>query len=249
MEKEFIDYYVQNQTFKGYAAYRPIRKSKRPAILVCHAWFGQDDFARQKAEELADLGCVGFAVDLYGEGKTVQTSEDALALMTPLMENRVLIRQRLQAALETVKKIPAVDSNHIGVIGFCFGGACALELARSGASIKGAVSFHGLLQRDKTVKNESIQAAILALHGYEDPLVSQTDLYEFQEEMNQANVDWQLITYGKTMHAFTNPMAQSPSEGKQFNKESATRSWKAMKGFFKQQFSDEPPLPMPPLMA
>jgi dienelactone hydrolase len=234
MQKKVIDYSDGKTHHKGLAIFQE-GGQKKAAVLVCHAWHGQDDFTRSKAALLAEMGYVGFAVDMYGEGKEVHSSEEAKLLMTPLVEDRLLTRRRMLAAFEAVKALPEVDPKRIAVIGFCFGGMCALELARSGAAICAAVSFHGRLYRDKQVKSGPIKAAILALHGYEDPLMSAEQLADFQEEMNSAKVDWQLHIYGLTTHAFTNPQANSPEQGLLFQKSSSERSFKEMEMFFKEK--------------
>lgn len=235
MEKKIIEYYQDNICFKGYAAYRPIKERRRVAVLLCHAWFGQDDFIREKAHQLAEVGCLGFAVDMYGDGKVAANEEEAASLIQPLMKNRETMRKRLNAALSTVSKLPEINPNYIAILGFCFGGACALELARSGANIRAAISCHGLLQRDHTLEINEIKASILALHGYNDPLVSADDLQHFQEEMTIAQADWQLLTFGNTMHAFTNPSAHSAANGLLYNPLAAKRAWIAIMHFLKER--------------
>lgn len=213
-------------------------------MLVAHAWRGLDDFAKNKAEELANLGYVAMALDNYGEGKISSNDEESAALMHPLFIDRALLRERLNAGLEAAKRLPGVDQKHIGAIGFCFGGLAVQELAKSGAEISGIVSFHGLLgstvgsAKAKLEKNAAkIKAKMLILHGHDDPMVSADDISHFQQEMTQAKVDWQMHIYGGTSHAFTNPIAQDASSGMFYNPVAAKRAWQSMRNFFEEIFA------------
>jgi len=243
MTSEVIHYQHDGVSFKGYLAKPDSVKEKIPAILIAHAWRGQDDFARQQADELAKFGYVGFAIDLYGNDALAQDDEEALQLMLPLFLNRKLLRERLQAGLKTLEKHSFIDQNAIGAIGFCFGGLCVIELLRSGAAIKGGVSFHGLLgdtignHKAHLTPNETIKGSLLILHGYKDPLVSQSDIIAIQDEMTKAGVDWQMNFYGQAMHAFTNPQADDKNSGLVYNHRSADRAWRAMNNFFNEIFS------------
>lgn len=241
MFQETLYYQADGVSSKGYIAYQ--EKTKKPAIIVIHAWMGQDEFARQKADALAHLGYVGFAADIYGEGKVVNTPEKALELMTPLFLDRKLLQTRIQAAFNAVASHPAVEASKIGAIGFCFGGLTAIELLRSGSPVKGVVSFHATLANQlgnkeaKTVPIASkIEGSLLILHGYNDPMVSQNDLTRVQKELDDANVDWELDIYGHTVHAFTNPEVHDFKAGLAFNPLSSARAWLAMKNFFEEVF-------------
>lgn len=230
--KKLIDYRDGNTLLEGFYVYDDQHTGKRPAVLVAHDWSGKNEFACKKAEKLAELGYVGFALDMYGKGKLGSTKEEKSALMSPLAADRTLLQHRILAAFETVKSLEQVDSARIGAIGFCFGGLCVLDLARSGADVKGVVSFHGLLNAPDKVTGKKIKAKILALHGYDDPMVTHDNVIQFGNEMTQAHVDWQLHMYGNTMHAFTNPEANDPGFGTVYNKIADVRSWEAMKDFF-----------------
>lgn len=243
MESRILEYRVNGAVFKGYLTYpEQALREKRPAIIVVHAWRGQDAFAREKAQALADLGYIGFAADLYGEGREAKSDEEAGSLMKPLFLNRPLLRERIVAAYETVRSLDVVDSSFIGAIGFCFGGLTVLELLRSGVDIKAIVSFHGVLtdhlENEKATlagKASKIKGSALILHGYQDPLVSQEDLIKLQQELAQAQIDWQLYIYGGAKHAFTNPEAHNEQAGLIFNAEAAKRSWSSMQEFLAEK--------------
>lgn len=227
-------YFDEEQELRGFLAYDPSISGPRPTVLVVHDWSGRNEFACNKAKLLAQMGYVGFAVDMYGQGQLGSTIEEKKALMTPLISNQALLRRRMEAALTAVCSMTEVDPNRMAIIGFCFGGLCALELARSGANIKGAVSFHGLLNKPGNIKSESIKAKILVLHGYADPMVPPEQVHAFCQEMTEAKLDWQIHMYGNVQHAFTNPEAHDSQLGTVYNEVAAQRSWQAMTNFFQE---------------
>ncbi|OGT53987.1 MAG: carboxymethylenebutenolidase [Gammaproteobacteria bacterium RIFCSPHIGHO2_12_FULL_42_13] len=234
-----ITYQDGSATLDGYCAFDDNFPGKKPAVLVVHDWTGRNDFAMSKAEKLAKLGYVGFALDMYGHAKCGQTKEEKMGLMQPFMQDRSLLRQRILAALDAVKYHEAVDANRIAAIGFCFGGLCVLDLARSGANIKGVVSFHGLLNPPENLPSKKIIAKVLALHGAADPMVTIDQVAAFTREMTEAHTDWQIDIYGNVMHAFTNPEANDPDFGTVYNATADKRSWIAMQNFFTEILSDE----------
>ena len=237
MLKKNISYQSDNTSLEGFLAYNDQHQEKRPAVIVAHDWSGRNQFACDKAEKLANLGYVGFALDMYGNAKTGSNNAEKTELMQPLMQDRTLLRQRILAAVETVKTIPTVDTNRIAAIGFCFGGLCVLDLARTGIAIRGVVSFHGLFKPAENLANKLIKAKVLALHGADDPMASAEQVIAFEKEMTTAKADWQLHLYGNTMHAFTNPMANDPSFGTVYNKIADQRSWVAMQNFLTEVFN------------
>lgn len=243
-KQETIRYIVDDQEFIGHLFYPPSSRHKHPAILVAPAWRGLDQFAKTKAQQIADLGYVGFAIDVYGGGKEVQTDEEAAAMMMPLFKDRALLQKRVKTAFETIRYHPAVEASKIGGIGFCFGGLTMIELLRSGADVRGIVSFHAVLgnqmgdQRAQTVPiAQGIKGALLMLQGFNDPLVSNEDVLAIENEMTKAKVDWQLTMYGHAAHAFTNPDANDAKNGLLFDPSANRRSWQAMCNFFQEVFA------------
>ena len=229
-------YHLHDEEFHGLRAYNAASMYSLPTVLIVHDWSGCGEFVVNKAQELAKLGYLGFAVDMYGDGKTGETTEEKSALMQPLINDRAILRARIIAALDAVAAMPEVDPQRIAIIGYCFGGLCALDLARSGAALCGAVSFHGLLNKPNALDNASIKAKILALHGYDDPMVLPAAVQDFCAEMTVAHVDWQMHVYGNTQHAFSNPKANDIAAGIVYNSVADKRSWLAMLNFLHEIF-------------
>lgn len=243
MKKEWIDYSMNGRSFRGYLVYNSKVEGSRPVVLVAHAWKGQDAFARNKAEFLAELGYAGFALDLYGEGKEVESDNDAASLMIPLFEDRTELQKRIKAGYETILHHPICDRKRIGSIGFCFGGLAVLELLRSGAQLTGSVCFHALLgdrmrqvRAKKSPKSNKMHGALLILHGHKDPLVSTEDILSIQKELSEAGIDWQMHIYGLASHAFTNPEANDPESGLIYHPQTEQRALESMRNFFSELF-------------
>lgn len=231
-----VSYMDGDVVLEAFFAYDDAVSGRRPAVLINHAWGGRDDFVADKAKKLADLGYLGFALDMYGKGVRGSAPEENARLMQPFMEDRRLLQRRMEAALAAVKMMPWVDDGRIAAIGFCFGGLCVLDLARSGSDVKGVVSFHGLLGAPEHTQNNRIKAKVLALHGHDDPMVPVEQVIAFEQEMTRAGADWQLHAYGNTMHAFTNPLANDPGFGTVYQKDADRRSWQSMKNFLEEIF-------------
>lgn len=231
-----IEYYDQEVLLEGYVAVDDKTLEQKPVVLVAHDWSGCNQFAREKAEALAALGYIGFAIDMFGKGKLGETKEEKTNLIQPLMHDRSKLRRRIMAAYEIAKTLEDADAAQVGAMGFCFGGLCVLDLARSGAAVKGVVSFHGLLSAPENLFHAPIKAKVLALHGYADPMAPPEAVTAFANEMTAAKVDWQIHMYGNTLHAFTNPQANDSAFGTVYNALAAARSWTAMKDFFKEIF-------------
>lgn len=232
-----VDYLHDGVVLEGLFAYDDAVVGQRPVVLIHHAWGGRDDFVADKARQLAELGYLGFAVDLYGKGVKGSSKEENARLMQPLMQDRHLLQQRLLAALANVKLLPWADNRRIAAIGFCFGGLCALDLARTGVEVRGVVAFHGLLVPPDNIPEPKIKAKVLALHGHDDPMVPVEQVLAFQQEMTRAGADWQLHVYGNTLHAFTNPIANDPGFGTVYQADADRRSWLAMRNFLAEIFA------------
>jgi dienelactone hydrolase len=232
-----VAYMDGDVVLEAFFAFDDTWEGQRPAVLINHAWGGRDEFVDGKARKLAQLGYVGFAVDMYGKGILGSGPEQNAKLMQPFMDDRAMLQKRIQAGLSAVKLLPWVDGSKIAAIGFCFGGLCVLDLARTEADVKGVVSFHGLLAAPNNIRGNSFKAKVLALHGHDDPLVSPEQVLAFEQEMTAAGVDWQLHVYGNTMHAFTNPVANDPGFGTVYQANADKRSWQAMENFLAEIFS------------
>ena len=230
MREQYIEYRDGESLLEGFLCYDEALPGPRPAVLICHAWRGRDDFVERKARRLAWQGYACFALDNFGKGKQGTTPEECSALMHPFMKDRRLLLKRLQAGLTTARAMPIIDSKRIVIMGFCFGGLCALDLARSNADIRGAVSFHGMLSPSGFTEPKD-RAKVLMLHGYDDPLAPPEDVLAVAREFTDAGADWQLHAYGHTMHAFTNPQAHNRGGGMQYDESADRRSWHALEEF------------------
>lgn len=228
-----LDYEIDEKQFEGYIA--SSGGAPRPGVILCHAWAGRSEFENGKADALSKLGYIGVAVDLFGKGVLGTSKEENQQLIKPYIDNRVLLQSRLNQIVKIVREQPEVNADKIAAIGFCFGGLCVLDLARSGSSVKGVVSFHGLLGAPgNTVDN--ITAKILALHGWDDPMAPPSDVEALGKELSAAGADWQLHAYGNTLHAFTNPQANDPGFGAKYDATADRRSWQAMTNFLGELF-------------
>jgi dienelactone hydrolase len=239
IKTEVVDYKVGDVDCRGYLAYDD-QAGKRPGVLVAPEWWGLTDYARHRAEMLAGLGYVAFAMDPFGDGKTTDDPQEAGKLAGALKSDIPELRRRATAALDVLAKQPMVDPDKLAAIGYCFGGTTVLELARSGAPILGVVSFHGGLATPNPKDAANIKGKVLICHGGDDKFESPEEIAEFQQSMRDANVDWQMIIYGGAVHAFTNPDADRHHiSGIAYNANADHRSWQAMQNFFHEIF-DEP---------
>ena len=232
-----VGYLDGDVLLEAFFAFDDSLSGRRPAVLINHTWVGRDDFVAEKAVKLAELGYVGFAVDMYGKGVLGSSTEENAKLMQPFMDNRQMLQKRMHSALNALKLMPWVDDRKIAAIGFCFGGLCSLDLARTGADLKGVVSFHGLLGAPGNTQSNAIKAKILALHGHDDPMGPVEQVLAFQQEMTKAGADWQFHTFGNTMHAFTNPAAHNSDFGTVYQPDADRRSWLAMENFLTEIFA------------
>ncbi len=236
MNNKLIEYQDDSQILEGYYVFHDDNK-KRPGVIVSHAWGGLSDYEKEKSRALADLGYNVLAIDMYGKGVRGSSVEENQKLMTPFVEDRAMLRQRISAGLNTLKTFDDVDENKTAAIGYCFGGLCVLDLARSGSDVCGVVSVHGLLMPAENLPNQNITAKILALHGYSDPMATPEQLTALGSELTESKADWQVHAYGLTYHAFTNPAANSVEMGTVYNADADRRSWQATRNFLGELFS------------
>lgn len=232
-----VDYLDDGVVLEGFFAYDEAISGQRPLVLIHHAWGGRDEFVANKARKLAELGYLGFATDMYGKGIRGSGPEENGRLMQPFMQDRAKLQQRLLAALANAKLLPWADNQRIAAMGFCFGGLCALDLARTGAEIAGVIAFHGLFVPPANLPSPKIKAKVLALHGHDDPMVPVEQVIALQSELTAAGADWQIHVYGNTMHAFTNPIANDPGFGTVYQADADRRSWQTACNFLAEIFA------------
>lgn len=233
---ETVEYKDGDTLLEGFLAYDDSAAGKRPGVMVVHEWWGINDYIKKRTVELARLGFVAFAADIYGKGVRPQTRDEAAKQAAIYRADRKLLRRRANAGLEELRKNEHVDRNKLGAIGYCFGGGTVLELARSGANVAGVVSFHGNLDTPEPGDAKNIKGKVLVLHGANDPFVN-PQVPAFQDEMRNAGVDWQMNIYSGAVHGFTNPAnGDDPSKGLAYNAAADRRSWEAMEIFFNELF-------------
>jgi len=237
MKTQSIEYKDGNVTLRGFVAFDDTTSHKRPGVLVMPEAFGLGTHATQRAERLASLGYVALAGDPYGNGLEVTDLQQAITYACALREDPTKFRQRARVALDTLASLPQVDASRLAAIGYCLGGTFALELARDGASLRGVVSFHGGLETPRPAVAGQGKAKLLVCTGADDPFVPVAQVNALAEEMTKAQADWQIISYGGTVHSFTNPDADRVGvPGIAYNTLADERSWKAMAAFFEEIF-------------
>lgn len=241
IKEEAVNYSADNVALKGYVVYDENKQGKRPGVLVVHEWWGLGDYERSRAKQLAEMGYIAMAVDMYGDGKTASNPQEAMALVADFSKNPELAKKRLDAALNKLKEYPQIDASNVAAIGYCFGGGVVLNAAKSGADLKGVVSFHGSLS-GMPPKKELLKAKVLVCHGEADKFVSPQDVAAFKKGMDSIGADYTFKAYANATHAFTNP--KSTETGKKFNMpieynmEADSASWNDMKIFFGRIFTN-----------
>ncbi len=237
LHTETVSYGLGGETFKGYLAYDEGIKGIRPVVLVVHEWWGLNDYVKRRADQLAGLGYIAFAADIYGNGFVTKDAQEAGKFAGRFRNDRRLLRDRVAAGFEILLRHPLVDERRTAAVGYCFGGTAVLELARSGAPVAGTVTFHGGLDTPTPGDAKNIRGKVLALHGADDTFVPPPQVAAFQDEMRKAKVDWQMVFYGGAVHSFTNPDSGSdPSRGVAYNEKADKRSWEHMRLFFAELF-------------
>lgn len=229
---EKIEYTTKNSKMEGYLALPKNLKAKNPAVLIVHDWMGLTEDIQKKADELALMGYIAFAADIYGKDFRPKNAKEAAAFSSKYKNDLPALRERVSAALKTLVSQKSVDVDKIVAFGYCFGGTTVLELGRAGASVAGIVSFHGGLATTNLEDAKRIQSKVLVLHGAIDPLVPEKEVLAFQDSMNKAGVDYQFVSYSGAVHSFTNKKAGSDiSKGAAYNEAADRRSWQAFRNF------------------
>lgn len=234
-----VSYEIGHQKFEGRLIYDNASSALRPALLMAPNWLGATEAAFQQAQEIAGKDYVIFVVDMYGTTARPKNTEEAGAASKALYADGNAMRARIAGALATLKAQAGqapIDLQRIGAIGFCFGGTNVLELARSGSDIAGVVSFHGGLSKVAGAEPKAIKAKVLALHGADDPFVPAEQVTGFEQEMRDAKVDWQLVSFGGAVHSFSDPHANVAGKA-EYNAVVAKRAFKMMNDFFAELFA------------
>jgi dienelactone hydrolase len=238
MQTHDIDYRADAVNFRGYLAYDETAPERRPGVLVFHEGLGLGEFAMARARRLAEEGYVAFAADMFGDRRQARNLQEVANLVGGLRNDPETLRARGRAALATLAALPQVDAARLGAIGFCFGGSVVLELAREGADLKAVVSFHGVLTTKVPAVSGNVKASVLVCTGADDPLAPPEQVAAFEDEMRSADVrDWQVISYGNTLHGFTNPAADgSMMRTALYSEQADRRSWASMRSLFDEVF-------------
>ena len=239
LKEENVSYTGDGITMNGFVVYDENKEGARPAVLVIHEWWGLNDYTKSRARQLAELGYIAMAVDMYGNGKTADNPDSAGKYATPFYKDPQMTKARFDAALEKLKTYSQTDGNKIAAIGYCFGGAQVLNLARLGEDLKGVVSFHGNLL-GVPLDKEKLKADILVCHGAADPFVPQTEVDLFKKQMDSAGAKYTFKAYAGAVHAFTNPDATAMGEKFKipikYDAAADSASWNDMKEFFGRIF-------------
>ena len=238
VKTEFVEYRHGDAVLQGFLAYDDAAVGKKPGILIAHEWWGMNDYVQLRAKQMAALGYVAFALDMYGKDKATTDRNKAGELAKPFRDDRQIMRDRALAGLAVLKKNDHVDPEKLVAMGYCFGGTVVLELARAGTDLDGVISFHGGLGTTMPAKAGEVKAKVLVLHGADDPNVPEKEVAAFKKEMADADVKMQLVAYEGAVHAFTNPKAgDDPSKGAAYNENADRESWNAMKQFLSELFT------------
>jgi dienelactone hydrolase len=241
MKTQTVNYFDGTQKLQGTLFYDDSKQTPQPAVLLYHAFEGAGSFTLDYGKRIAQQGYTVFVADMYGDGQTSMTIEGCFALITPFLQDRALVRRRAVLAFETLLQQPNIDPTKIGALGFCFGGMCVLELARSGAALHSGITCHGVFAKSD-LPTHPIKASLLLLHGYEDPQVPPTTLAPLAEELNAAGVkDWMFVFFGHGKHSFTDPKTgtfhaeKEKDMGREYNETIANRAYDYLSAFLKEQ--------------
>jgi|APLak6261669570_1056073.scaffolds.fasta_scaffold00157_8 dienelactone hydrolase len=238
--EERVSYRAGDTTLKGYLTWDDTKGAKQPGVLVVHEWWGLNDYARQRARMLAQLGYTALAVDMYGDGKHSEHASDAAGFMNSVVERAGVSEQRFLAAMAFLKSRPGVDAGKIAAIGYCFGGSTVLNMARQGTDLAAVASFHGNLATQTPAQAGKVKARVLVLNGADDGFVTGESIQAFQQEMRQAGADYLFVNYPGARHGFTNSDADRLGAANNlpiaYNAEADRASWATMQQLFKEVF-------------
>ncbi len=219
-----LDYSLGKKCFKGFVAEPENMSTDTPVVLIVHMWAGRVDFVDKKAKYFAKQGYIGFAIDMYGDGKIGQSINENTKLMQNFIDDRSLLQKHVQAGFKAISKIKYANQNKVVALGYCFGGLCVQDLARVNTKVKGIVSIHGLMLQADNIDQGKFKAKVLLLNGSDDPMVSDGHWYKLRDELNHAKCDWQKHDFGGVVHAFTNPHANDKAMGTVYSKSADQRS-------------------------
>ncbi len=236
IKTRLVEYADGSLVFEALLAWDDAAHGPRPGVLVAHTIRGRSEFEESKALALAEQGYTGFAIDVYGKDAIGSDIEVCREMMEALRSERAVLQQRLLLALQAMRDQPEVDASAVAAIGYCFGGLCVLDIARTGEALAGVISFHGLFDPPGNTADNRIAARILALHGWDDPLATPEQAVALGEELSSMGADWQLHCYGNVRHAFTNPSADASTGVTVYNETADNRSWAAAQYFLSELF-------------
>ena len=241
MHTQKLNYNYGEQEFIGFVAYDETITTKMPVVLIVHAFDGCTEVMQEYAVNMAKKGYLAFAIDVYGDGAIATTLDECMGYIKACSD-RAMVVDRVNASIAAIKQLPQCDASKMVAIGFCFGGRCVLDLARTGADINGVVSVHGVFAPADNITTQKITASVLALHGYKDPQVPTEDLPAFADEMIAAEADWQMHYFGNAQHAFTDVDADvigGAALGRVYDPLASKRSWQMIDLFLQEQFNDQ----------
>jgi dienelactone hydrolase len=236
-----VDYQDEKgSALEGYVVFDDARSGPRPGVIVVHDWRGLTDYTKKRADMLAELGYVAFAADIYGKGVHLHSVPEYAQTISIYKGDRPLYRLRERAAYDAFLKHPEVDPHRIAAIGYCFGGTGVIEMVRDGLPVLGVVSFHGGLDARPVSDGKTMSAKVLALCGADDPFEPASDMADFEKQLRDNNVDYQIVKYGHAVHAFTEEDVDAQNiDGAKYNAPADHRSWQAMKDFLRELFAQE----------
>lgn len=235
---EPVEYQDGDAKLTGYLMYDDAITGKRPGVIVAHEWWGLNDYVKSRAEKLAELGYVAFALDMYGDQRVTEHAQEAGGWMKQITENVDQWQARALAGLDVLKQHERVDPERLAAVGYCFGGATVMQMAYAGADLDGVVSFHGSLPPATEEQQKQIRSSVLVAHGSADSFVPPERVQAFQQALDAAGADWRMITYGGVRHGFTNPSAGDYGiENLAYDAQADEDSWAEMKSFLSSVLS------------